>query len=39
MRSLADVAKVEFDEFRSSVIAMAHVSYHFKWRRVLWHSE
>ena len=30
MRSLADVAEVEADEF-----VAAHVSYHFMWRRVL----
>ena len=36
MRSLADVADVEADdEFKSSVIAAAHVSYHFIRRRVL----
>ena len=33
--SLADVAEVEADEFKSSVIAAAPVSYHFVWRRVL----
>ena len=33
--SLADVAEVEADEFKSSVIAAAHVSYHFVWRKVL----
>ena len=35
MRSLADVAEVDADEFKSSVIAAAHVLYHFTWRRVL----
>ena len=35
MRSLADVAEVEAVEFKSSVIAAAHLSYHFMWRRVL----
>ena len=33
MRSLASVAEVVSDEFKSSVIAVVHVSYHFIWRR------
>ena len=35
MRSLTDVAEVEADEFKSSVVAAAHVSYHFICRKVL----
>ena len=31
MRSLANVAEIEADEFKSSLIAAAHVSYHFTY--------